>query len=479
MRHVSVGALALVLMAISACSGSDDSSGKKPEDKLVGAIGVQLSETALFQGPKRTLMIGGQAGEGVPLVQGRDALFRAYYSTNADYDGEAVLATLDLLDGQPPIEKALILGPGSSDADLGSTINFEIPGSRIKETFQYSLSMVQFDNGRGDNQFARFAQQVAVVGKPNKLRILIVPYAYNADGSGRVPDTSEEQVERYRERFRSLYPVSDVEVSVHAPVPWNSPIQPNGNGWQEVGLNLFGIRGSEGIPPDTYLYGVFNPTASIGQFCGGGCLLGVTLLNDNPPDEGSVSLRLALGVGFPQVALNTAAHEIGHAHGRRHANCGPGLDPQSIDGQYPHANGRIGDWGYDITNGDLHDPAVATDIMSYCDNQFISGYNYTSLFARGQNVNSPKIIGAPADYWIVASDGLGSTRWQKTRFAGIPSGQEVEVTVDTSSASGLVSKAWYTPYDHLDGGWLFLPASVGEITRIEHAAGGARQVLRR
>ena len=39
---------------------------------------------------------------------------------------------------------------------------------------------------------------------------------------------------------------------------------------------------------------------------------------------------------------DTAAHELGHSHGRNHAPCGMGLDPSSIDPAYPHDGGKIG-----------------------------------------------------------------------------------------------------------------------------------------
>ncbi len=169
-----------------------------------------------------------------------------------------------------------------------------------------------------------------VEGKKNTFRLVIVPYQYNADGSGRLPNTSEEQLAVFKHRFMGMYPVSNVEISVHEPVPWNQPISPNGQGWQAVGFDLLGKKNSSGLGADVYFYGMFNPAASLVAYCGGGCLLGVTLLNDDPPDVGNPTLRLALGVGFDNEAPNTCAHEIGHAHGRPHVNCGFGVDPSSV-----------------------------------------------------------------------------------------------------------------------------------------------------
>lgn len=477
----AIGCALVGWLIVTGCGSSDDGgSGKPAGPTLIGAPGVALNEIAIYQGPKRQVMVGGAPAEGVPLIAGRDGLFRVFHSLTPDYDGQPVTAKLDLLDGQPPLEATLPLSPAASEADLASTVTFQIPGSRIGQELNYELSFSQpAAGGRADNPGSRFSQKVAVAGKQNTFRVMLVPFAYDADGSGRLPDTSAEQVELYRKRFLSLYPVSNVEVTTHEPVPWSSTISPNGTGWQAVGLKLYSLRNAEGIPPDVYLYGVFMPTQTLSQFCFPSCLLGVTLLNDKPLDVGQVSLRLALGVGYPDVALNTAAHELGHAHGRPHANCGPGLDPSSIDPSFPHPNGAIGDWGYDITNGQLHDPAVATDIMSYCKNQFISGYNYTKLFDRSQNVNQPKVIAKPERYWLIADDGLGGSDWREIELTGLPSGREVEVTAETRAKSGIATRGWYTPYDHLDGGWLLVPAEAGDLARVEHRARGKLAVLER
>lgn len=472
-------ALASCLALALGCSSSDEGGGGPSGPSTIGAPGVALNEIAIYQGPKRQVMVGGAPAEGVPLVAGRDALFRVFHATAPDYDGQPVSAKLDLMDGQPPLETTLVLPPSANEADLASTITFQVPGSRIGQELSYRLELGQPPAGRADNPGARFEQKVAVAGHPNTFRVMLVPFAYDADGSGRLPDLSAERVESYRKRLLALYPVSNVEVTTHAPVPWSSPIGPDGSGWQSVGLKLYSLRNAEGIPSDVYLYGVFMPTDTLSQFCFPSCLLGVTLLNDNPPDVGQVSLRLALGVGYPDVAENTAAHELGHAHGRGHANCGLGIDPKSIDQSYPHPNGSIGDWGWDITTGELQDPAVSTDIMSYCKNQFISGYNYEKLANRSQNVNLASVIAKPEQYWLVADDGLGRSDFRRVELLGLPSGREVEVTAETREGKSVQTTGWYTPYDHLDGGWLLVPASGGELQRVAHRARGVLEVAER
>jgi hypothetical protein len=251
-----------------------------------------------------------------------------------------------------------------------------------------------------------------------------------------------------------------VEITVHEPVPWSQTISPDGNGWQGVGLNLFGLKNGEGLGPDFYYYGMFNPADNLFAYCGGGCLLGVTLLNNDPPDTGDVNLRLALGVGFDNEAPNTSAHEIGHSHGRGHVACGFGVTPDSVEPGYPHNPNTIGGWSYDVVANVPIDPSHS-DIMGYCDKQWISDHNYGKLFTRTQNVNVEDFVGVPGGiaYDILAFDGLGDTTWLRDVRRPRPQrGQEQSVRIVDGRGRARELSAVLVRYDHLPGGWLFLPA---------------------
>lgn len=462
----------LLVVPLYGCGSSDSGSGgTPPAPSFVGATGVAISRIAIYQGVERNLMDqGAPAQSNVPLVAGRDAMLRVFYTTDGSYNGQPVTARLSVGEGDP-IELTQPLGAGSVEEDLGSTLDFDIPGDRIGDTLAYSVAVLQQDDGKmQDNAAAHYPAQgqdsVAVEGHANTLRIIVVPYRYDTDGSGRLPDTSPAQIEAIRQRFLQLYPVSNVEISVHDPVPWTQTLGNDGSGWQSLGINLYGLRNTDHVPDDVYLYGTFNPADNFLKYCGGGCLLGVTLLNNNPPDTGNVSLRLALGVGYDEYAADTAAHETGHAHGREHANCGPGLDPQSIDPNFPYDKGGIGTWGYDPFGKQLLDPAVYSDIMGYCQKKWISDYNYIALFKRTQNVNLPLVTGPATPYDLVAVDAHGKVEWGPTvKRTGTFAGRPTNVTVHIGAASSSV-EARFFPYDHMRGGWLFVPRRNGAPTRV-------------
>lgn len=487
---------ALSASTFSACVATtefdDDDGGEEapvPETKFVGVDGVNIQQVAFYQGVKRVLAQDGvQVGSHVPIVAGRDALVRAFYNATPDKIGQTVKGRLFVWQNgekSEPIVTDVVLGAQSTDNDLNTTANFLIPGDMIGEgLFGYSLEIVvEETEGAVDNPGARHPVELwedhAVDGPVNTFRVVLAPFAYNADGSGRVPNIDAEA---YRNRFKQLYPVSDVEITVREPTPWSGQITANGQGWQEVGISLSGFRSQDGAGADVYYYGIFNPAPTFSQFCGFGCLLGVTLLNDSPADTGNPGLRLALGVGFDEVARDTAAHELGHAHGREHVNCGPGLDPNSIDSAYPHPGNTIGVWGWDIIGGGLIDPALHTDIMGYCDNQWISDHNFAALLARGKNVNLPRYHqgvneGAversregEAEYTIAAYDGLGGETWS-TQVMAHPVGTPTQVTAITEAGPTMLEGHHYR-YDHLPGGWFVFPKQPVKVQALEVAVDG-------
>ncbi|TNE88465.1 MAG: hypothetical protein EP330_13920 [Deltaproteobacteria bacterium] len=423
------------------------------------AEGVTITRVAIYQGPEATLAENGvAAAPDLPLIAGRDALLRVFYEAPGRA-GTPVTARVGLA-SEESFEGAGTLAEVSAEGDITSTLNIRIPGDALVDSLDYRVVILDEGNGseealgamHPDEGFESHPLEPAHV-----FKVTIVPYVYNADGSGRAPDTSAEAVASYRERFMQLYPISDVEITVHDPVQWSGAIQPNGTGWQEVGFNLFGLRNSEGASDDEYYYGMFNPSASADQFCAGGCLLGVTLLNNDPVTTGDPNLNLALGVGFPEWVEDTMLHEIGHAHGRPHAPCGQGLDPQSIDASYPYSDGKIGALAYDLVGSQLVEPDAA-DIMSYCYPQWISEYNYRNFWTRMDNIRGGGVARSampatlPGD--LVFVEGDGKATWAAS---GVELPYISGASVDVRAGFAEQVEGRFYRYDHLPGGWLVLP----------------------
>lgn len=461
------------LLSLSLLAACPAGPGAEPE--LGDAAGVRIDEIAVYQGVKRTLIADGEEVDSdVPLIAGRDALVRVFVSSDGDYDGEAVTGRLHLGDEVIEVEVDRVRDE-SRDHRLETTVNFIVPGDLVQDPLEWSVELLQ--EGEGTNDGARFpvdgTHETEVEGRANRLRLVIAPFSYEFDGSGRLPDLSDEQIDRIRELFLGLYPVSDVQIRVRDPEPWQGELRSDGSGWYGPGLQLLQYRDQDGESDDAYYYGMFNPAETIEQYCGfTGCLLGVTLLNNDPPDTGSVQLRLGLGVGFTEQAPGTAVHEIGHSHGRPHTPCGPaGNPPADVDPGYPNNTGLLDVWGWDIVNEELKDPGEVTDFMGYCDDQWVSEFTYLALHRRGRNVNADLSVEGTFSYDVLSWDGE-VLRWERTLDKKGPvAGKAVDVTA-LAGGNPSPREGVFVPWDHLPGGLLLVPRGELESDRFEATLDG-------
>jgi hypothetical protein len=87
-------------------------------------------------------------------------------------------------------------------------------------------------------------------------------------------------------------------------------------------------------------------------------------------------------------------HEVGHAHGREHS---PGCNAPGPDPFYPHTDGYIGTWGYDMENEEIKDPWNFYDFMTYCSPTWVSDYTYNGLHTRIGAVNNLAAKKGPAE----------------------------------------------------------------------------------
>jgi hypothetical protein len=300
------------------------------------------------------------------------------------------------------------------------------------------------------------------------LTVTLVPVRYDADGSGRLPDTSPAQLQRYEDLFYAMYPITDIDIVVRSQaLAWDSTVSSNGNGWNNLLDAVANLRNNDNAAFNNYYYGIFEPAGSANNYCGGGCVAGLGFLG-GPSDDWSHS---AIGLGFSgDMAAETAVHELGHNHGREHAPCG---GVSGADGSYPYSGAGIGTWGYNILTGQLYDPSDHVDMMSYCNPTWISDYNFENIFDRVQYVNSAANIYIPEEvrnrtYTRARVEPDGTITWlDEVTLERPPVGELTPVTVDTQSGP-VATSASFIRYDHIDGGVLFIPP-----TGAQPASGGA------
>lgn len=475
--------------SIVACAaGSDDdsdgsangSTGSQDPDPIVEAAGLSISEIAIFQGVKRPLMAGGAAvASDIPIVAGRDALLRVYVALGPDFEPAPVTARLWVGEGAGPIDVDLTLGSDSSDAVLGSTINFDIPGDQVTPEFAYRVLIGRAPGGPKGSGGLWPATGFDTVGARSggpALKITLVPVQYDADGSGRVPDTSAARVQEFRDAFFGLYPAPSVEITVHAPMPHSIDVSPNGDGWDEVLDAITDLRLQEGTAPDVYFHGLVMPSGSFESYCGSSCTTGLGNIA-GPTDDYA---RSAVGLGFPgEKAVGTSLHEIGHNHGRRHAPC----DAGNLDPNYPHPGAEIGVWGYDLVSGTLLSPSSVTDFMGYCDPSWISDYSFIGVFERMELMASASVHYAPESldriYDRVRVRMNGDVEWMEPIQLHLPPAAEpTAITVESSAGDQQLTGHFYAR-NHLPGGVLVMPrVPSGSKTLRFRANGKALQITR-
>lgn len=434
------------------------------------ASSLRITELSLYQGVKVPIMQnGGEVTQrNAPIVAGRMGLLRVFVTPDAGFQPREIVARLSLA-GQTFDAQSFIQG-ASTDGNLGSTLNVEIPGAQIPVGGSYSVTLHEAGAGgpSGPKDGARFpAQGEASLGATSTgaaFDVVVVPIVV----SGFTPDTSPARIETLKNFLFNLYPTPAVNITTTAPVNYPNSLSPtSGNSWNNLLNFLLQIRNSSGAPKDTYYYGMVAPASSAYQFCGSGCIAGLS----PQASANDVGGRGSVGLGYfaqgqSAGAESTMAHELGHAQGLPHAPCAPpGQSIQGV-GQFPYSGGVIGSWGYDLISKQLRDPNQYRDVMGYCSPDWISDFNFNRLATRIAHVNSTAYVHstdperAPGTYRTVVVGEDGELEWSFTHeLSTSPLAEKKQVLV-LDSRGKIVARLRGLFYEthHVGGGILFLPA---------------------
>lgn len=477
--------LSLAAVLVAACStvvtggtsggpGTDADGGAKidPVSTAKLAEGLVLTDIAMFQAVKVAVVSEGSrvADETAPLVAGRPGVLRAYVAPAEGWEDKPIVAYLTLVtaEGKSTKEVKKTVSAASSDDKAGSAFDFVLTAEEVTADLKFSITLAidgetttDAAPAESETRYPRNGSQEALGASKlaDTLKIVLVPVQYGADGSGRLPDVSDEQVEIYRQTIHALYPVGKVDIQVRAPYKWNGAIAGTGAGWSEVLNAIVRLRATDKVADDVYYYGAFSPKNSFQQFCSQGCVTGLSGLAEDASDA---RIRASVGVGFSgESSASTAAHEIGHAHGRDHAPCG---GAQGTDPKYPYPQARIGVWGYNIITNKFVNPAASEtphDMMSYCEPTWISDYQYGKLFERVTAVNSMRgaqSLSAKQTFRLASIDGEGAvTLGEQLELPAGTTGTQRTVTFRTATGGTVTDSARFFRYDHLPGGMLFIP----------------------
>lgn len=454
-------------------TGTGGTGNAPPVEELNAVDGVSMTKISIYQAVERPLMENGSPASSIaPVVANREALLRVFYDVDGTFNGQPVYARLTIGDATP-IEVQTTPSGSSSNGNLSSTINFDVPGELLTPGAGFRVELLQPESvATGTNPAATYPAEGLAdlqLQASGVLKVTLVPVQYNADGSGRLPDTSPAQLQQYEDLFYAMYPITDIQLTVRQAVGWNGSLSSGGGGWSNLLNAVADLRSSDNADFDEYYYGIFEPDSSLGAYCNGGCVLGLGFVG-GPSDEWA---HAAIGIGFSgDTSVETAVHELGHNHGREHAPCGgvSGADPS-----YPYNGAKIGAWGFNLLSGQLYGPNDHVDMMSYCDPAWISDYNFQKIFDRVKFTVGANIYTPPAMQdltWDRVMVGPGGTieSMSSIQLEIPPVGETVDVDVETSQGTQQVAGR-YLKYDHLEGGVIFVPptSTPANLSRVIHA----------
>jgi len=258
--------------------------------------------------------------------------------------------------------------PNAIDEDtLSSSWNIPVAASVIRP----GLSIVAevdpgntvFESNESDNAFPATAPQALTVRSVPALNVTLVPIIQA--GNGRTGNVSTPNA--FLDAVQRMHPLSSVNVAVRSPayttLTSDTLEDDNGNdAWSTILQELDVLR-TVIDKSSRYYYGVAKVSYSSG-------VAGVAYVSTPSSAE-----RVALGWDYLPSASGVVAHELAHNWGRNHAPCG---NPSGVDTQYPHPDGSIGNYGFDVSAGTVKPPTHG-DIMGYCDPKWIGDYSYKAI----------------------------------------------------------------------------------------------------
>lgn len=464
-----------------ACASGGNAPGNGPGESKAPALArdVSVRDVALLQAHEISIVVdGAPLAPSIPIVAGRDAVVRIGVEVSEGFTSRTLRGEVSITPpdgGEPEVFEVLSTVSGSSSHDaLDSTLNVPVPGASIVPGAKYSVAVYESELYTEAEAGALPGVVVAprlpgaetldlegVVDAGPPMKVVIVPIRYEADGSGRVPDTSEAALEIYRLRMQGMYPTSRVELTLGEEWPWDGPdVQPFGAGWGELLDSFANDHHGAGSDSTAYYYGLFEPASSAGSYCSQGCVAGLSYSSDSP---GFDVARSSIGLAFAGLSVDTMVHEIGHAQGQSHAPCG--LFDNSADPAYPYDDASIGVWGYDPDTKLLRDPASVKDVMSYCENVWVSDYVYGNWLERAIDLAAlASVVGAaPSEHWTFSVRADGTLGYAGSQLRAAPAGGAPRKVLvrDAEGASLGEVVGRFAPYDHLPGGVLVVPVVEG------------------
>ncbi len=322
-----------------------------PTSARIGS--VDIAQSLLFPSTDSALV----------LVADKPALVKVNVVTNNAQEGKPS-AVLRVQNSSGAVQQEIALRaptaalPSSVPAvpSLADSYTATVPSSLVRQGLRLTVAL---SNGQTTTVTPR-------VGAGTAVTLVAVPIQLGSVVGQIVPGTGPY--------VNARVPVSSVNVVERQPYVSRRVSAPPAqeSGWSSVFSSVLGemrdLHTLEQASDETYYYG-FIPKRTFG-LAGLGQLGGIAAVGFDVPSR-------------PAAVIETMMHELGHNMSLRHAPCG---GPGGPDAQYPYANATLGAgnrfiWFYDAQRQVFVDPRPTNrhDIMSYCNGDTFSDYNYRKI----------------------------------------------------------------------------------------------------
>jgi hypothetical protein len=486
-------ALALALV-LGGCG--DDSTGPDegaalpgetdalPDDLGGPAAGLRIVRVEANQGVGVDLVRDGALvpidQRAATLVRERDTLVRVDHIIDDPQAWIArelvgILHILPAVGGERRRTRTLFVAADSDPRRLSTSFYFSLlaeeaqPGTRIWiELREADASLDTSSLGPGDSETV-----VAELGFDPAhlaLRVVLVPVRYEALDPPREPDIDADDLALLHDYLLQQNPVQRVELSVREQPIVRTETLTN------LGSLLAPTREAklaDGADANVYYHALVDVGGpAVAQ------VAGIALLTD--ASKQASSDRVAATVYYKRVvtpdpdaddqtpivyaptnSARTFVHEIGHNQGLSHVAC-PNASAAGPDLDYPHANGKIGVYGFGIRDFHVYTPGASHDYMSYCGNSWVSDWTWNKTLTRIRTLSEWDLESAdtptvstlvPTLVGIVGADGF--EEW--TIVAGVPAsatqddphdphqGAAIELRFDRATSSPGFDRATSSP----------------------------------
>ncbi len=350
----------------------------------LATINLQIAGVQLLQSTQR-------ANNSVPMVAGRDALLRVFAKANAA-NAAHPMVRLRLFQGATQIDSLDVAAPAASTpttvdtATLASSWNVLIPGSRVVSGLSIQAQVDPGDayaeTDETDNRWpGGAARQAVTVQSVPQFDLRFVPIKQSVNNlTGQV---NAGNMASFAATTQRIFPLGTTTVDLRATYTTAAPVYQSddaNNAWSQTLNELSALRASDGSARD--YVGILQVTY-------GGGIAGL----------GYIGFPAAVAWDKASSAPGVIAHELGHNFGLPHAPCG---NPSGPDPQYPYANADVGTWGIDLGALSLKAPGTYKDLMSYCNPDWISDYNYMQVLTnRGTGPSIQPAVGGAGQGLLV------------------------------------------------------------------------------